>query len=322
MRRLRVHLIAAGAPIAARLSRLRYGDARWLWRRIARVFGERYRVSTDLRCLEASEDDRHGGRTDDARRAGDLMRALADDGVAAVIALAGGAWFSRILRRIDFDVLRRRRTPITVFGFSEMTSLVNIVSAYPMAQGIHDVAPVFVLDRARPRRTAMRQFDTFMADLRAMVDGGASARPMSGRLISGKLPRRSVIRVVGGNLTLVAAMLGTPFERTFATRGKWLALEDVNEKPERIDRMLAQLRLAGLFDRVEGLLLGDFRRDRKDLHGAVVELLRFHLPSHKIPVVGHCNFGHVWPAAPLPLNRPLCLVRQGDRLVFERCASA
>jgi len=111
--------------------------------------------------------------------------------------------------------------------------------------------------------------------------------------------------------------MGGPFVRAFRTRGRWLALEDVREKPERIDRMLAQLRLAGLFDGLAGVLLGDFRRGRDDLHDAVVALLRVHLPDRRAPIVGRCNFGHIWPAAPLPLHRRLQVLRRGREVQID-----
>jgi len=287
-------------------------DVKGLCDRFEEALGGRYRVTSDPQCLTAHEDDRHGGRSDDARRARDLQRALRDDRVHAVVAVAGGAWFTRILRRIDFGVLRRRRTRLWVLGMSEMTPLINIAACHRQAVGIYDAVVKLVLDRVRSPRAAKAQLEVLLEDMGRMIAGEETFRSLRGTWISGKRPDRSPVRIVGGNLTLIAAMMGGPYARAFDTRAGWLAVEDVNEKPERIDRMLAQLRLAGLFDRIEGVLLGDFHRDRDDLHDAVVELLRFHLPSRRIPVVGRCNFGHVWPVAPLPIRRPLRLWRQGD----------
>ena len=90
-----------------------------------------------------------------------------------------------------------------------------------------------------------------------------------------------------------------------------MALEDVNEKPERIDRMFAQLRLSGMMDGLEGVLLGDFHRGDRCLREAVAACLRYHLPARRTPVVGRCDFGHVWPASPLPLNQSLLVRRVG-----------
>ncbi|MBN1341479.1 MAG: LD-carboxypeptidase [Phycisphaerae bacterium] len=318
MKSNRVHLMAPGSPINPDdLRRLGLSGVDDLRGYIARLLGEEYRVTADARCLLAIEDDNAGGRTDDARRARDLQRALADDRVTALVALRGGAWLLRVLKRIDFDVLRRRRARLTVIGSSEVTPLVNVVAATRRGLGIHDVMPMFVLNAVRSKREAIRGFEDYWSDVGRMISGQASRRLLVGRLLSGRLPRRSEARVVGGNLTLVAAMMGGAHARAARPRGRWLALEDVREKPERIDRMLAQLGAAGMFDRVEGVLLGDFHRGHEDLQDAVLELLRFHLPSSRIPVVGRCNFGHLWPAAPLPLNRRLLLRCREDEVTIE-----
>jgi len=319
--RPRVHLIAVGSSIASRLAKHGLHDVDGLRARVAQALGGRFRVTANRACLLADEDDRRGGRTDDVRRARDLQRALGNGRVAAIVALAGGAWFARVLRRIDFSVLQRRTTPLHLFGSSEMTPLINIAGRYRQAIGVHDVMPMFLLDTVRPKRRAESAFDTYWADVDRMTSGSASLRDLTGTLLSGRLPGRTTIQVAGGNLTLVAAMMGGPFARAVSGRGRWLALEDVNEKPERIDRMLAQLRMAGALDRLEGVLLGDFHRGKEDLHDAVVALLRFHLPTRAIPVIGRCNFGHVWPAAPLPLHRPLQMTRRGREVRIEASAS-
>jgi len=310
MPRRRVHLIAAGSPAGADFPRFGFDGVRDLRDRIAESLGGQYLVTADARCLLADEDDQHGGRTDDVRRARDVQRALAEDRVAAIVALRGGAWFTRVLHRIDFDVLRRRDTPVCVIGSSEMTSLVNIVARYRRGVGIHDIMPLFVLN-AVPKRSALHAFDAYWQDVRRMIAGQPSSRVLTGTLLSGTMSRRATIRAVGGNLTLVSTLMGSPFARAVSTRRRWLAIEDVNEKPERIDRMLAQLRLSGMMDGLEGVLLGDFHRGDEDLRDAVAACLRYHLPDRRVPVVQRCDFGHVWPAAPLRLNQPLPVRRVG-----------
>jgi len=314
--RPRIHLIAAGSPVAQRLKGLGLGDAASFCRGLALQLGDRFEVTYDLKCLTTPEDDDHGGRTDDARRAADIEGAMRDDRTAAILSLAGGAWFVRVLRRIDFEALRRRRRRLCVFGISEMTPLVNIVARYRRCVGIHDTTPLFVLTKAGTKRSGQKQLGEFLEDVVRMIDGQPSARRLQGVLLSGRLPQRSTVRVVGGCLTLMASLMGTPFAGSVDTRGHWLALEDVNEKPERLDRMLAQLGLAGLLECAEGILLGDFHRDSNDHHDAVVELLRFHLPSRRVPIVGRCNFGHIWPAAPILLRQPLTATcRRGEVVI-------
>ncbi len=79
-----------------------------------------------------------------------------------------------------------------------------------------------------------------------------------------------------------------------------------------IKRPGAALKLAGWFDRVAGVLVGDFRMMHADTQPAVVELLRYHLPaSRRVPVVTTRSFGHVWPMTPVLLNRPVRLASRG-----------
>ncbi len=310
----RIHLVSPGAPAASRFHRVGIADANELLERIAESLEHRYRLTADKACLEAEEDDRGGGRDDDARRARDLERALADDRVAAVLALSGGAWFTRLLGRIDWRVLDRRKTRVKVFGFSEMTPLINLVGRSRRAIGIHEATPLFAMEQAGKGRRGRHELASYWADIGRMICGDEPGRFLTGTLVQGRLRREGRVRVIGGNLALMSALLGTPHARSLGMRGRWLALEDVNEKPERIDRMLAHVRAAGLFDHAEGLLLGDFQRSGEDLTDAVLALLRYHLPSKRLPVVARCAFGHTWPVAPLPLRVPLRMDRDGRRV--------
>ena len=98
--------------------------------------------------------------------------------------------------------------------------------------------------------------------------------------------------------------------------GKWLAIEDVNEAPYRIDRFLAAFKVAGWFDRLDGVLVGDFHTaEDRDQSRAVLEILRFHLPpERRLPVVVSRDIGHIWPMQPLLLNHPLRLMVRGRRV--------
>ena len=69
---------------------------------------------------------------------------MADDNVAALVTIRGGAWFARVLDAIDWDVLKRRRRTLFLFGFSEMTPLVAIAGRYPRAVGLYDLGPAFL----------------------------------------------------------------------------------------------------------------------------------------------------------------------------------
>ena len=318
-----IHLAAPAAPVAGFIQRLDLPDADAFFDYVQRTLGPDWRVRGDASLLAAPEDDRQGGRQDDAARAADLQAALADDDVAAVLTVRGGAWFARLGRRLDLRVLERRTQPVAVLGFSELTPLVNAVARYPLAHGIYDMGPAFLPyglrragvsgDGTEPTTEQLRAaLDDYLRDVARMLGGRPSARPVTAQLVQGALPERSVATFVGGNLTLLMTMLAGPAGHRLEPAGHWLLIEDLNEKPERIDRWLAALGLAGWWERCAGLLLGDFHRGDESLLDAVLQLLPYHLPaSRTLPVLATADVGHTYPMSPLVLNQPIELQRIG-----------
>jgi len=294
---------------------------------VQEVVGSNYEATGNADIIEAGEDELAGGRSDDRTRADDLQQALHDDKVAAIVQLRGGAWFSRVLPHIDFSALSQRTQRVAVFGFSELTTLVNIVGTYPQALGIYDMGPAFLtyglkryatqtiksVTDARGSEWARRQlrpeFDAFFRDLVSIIEGSGSQRPLTARLLRGQLPANTSASFVGGNLTVLSTLIGSPYDASVRPQGQWLMLEDFNDKLERIDRFLSHLTLAGYWDDCQGLLLGDFHRGYEDIQPAVLELLNHHMPrSPALPILASADVGHVWPMAPLPLHLPLDLV--------------
>jgi muramoyltetrapeptide carboxypeptidase len=111
-------------------------------------------------------------------------------------------------------------------------------------------------------------------------------------------------RLIGGNLSVLHALMGTPYE--IQTDGKILFLEDVGEAPYRVDRMLNTLRLAGKFDHVAGVILGAFSaRDDEapwDTDATVDDVLRDYFAKLGVPVLMHFPVGHVRFNATLPVG--------------------
>src|SRR5262249_27310032 len=105
-------------------------------------------------------------------------------------------------------------------------------------------------------------------------------------------------RVLGGNLTLTCATLGTPY--AIQPKGAILLVEDVNEAPYRVDRLLAQLRLAGVLDTVAGVVVGSFTtKDPADAK-PIERVLREYFGALKVPVVMRYPVGHTPWNATLP----------------------
>lgn len=338
-----LRLVAPAGSCREMLAALQCASASDLIDLVQQTVGDRYRVAATASQIEAAEDDERGGRDDDDARAKDLHRALGDDRVAGVIALRGGAWLTRILPRIDFDVLRRRSTRVAVFGFSELTTVINIAACYPRAVCWYDMGPAFIpaglarwanerrvpdADRPTPggeepvprspdvRDWARQHFPEhlagFVEDAVARIEGRPSSGAIRGRLVNGSLPRESPARIIGGTLSVLTSLIGTPYALSIFRPGRWLAIEDIREAPHRIDRMLAHLKLAGILDRCAGLLIGDFHMGRQDCTEQVMASLKRILPRRsRLPIVVTRDFGHVWPMVPLPIGRTVQLRRTG-----------
>jgi len=334
----RIHLTAVASYATQAMQLLGIRNAGELVALASSRLDGRYRVTANSGMIFAKQDEMHGGRFDDAARAREVETILADDNIAALVTLRGGSWFTRILERIDFDVLKRRRKTIHIFGFSEMTSLIVIAGRYPKAVGLHDLGPLFLFDGVRrfmtkraeahlqsaempvdpahcagfgagwAAATYREMVADFIAEVADILDGRGSPRVPSGRLLAGRLPASRTITVVGGNISVLMPLVGSRYAECIDTAGKWLALEEINESVGSVDRMIAGFKLAGLLDKAEGIILGNFRDGDTNLTHAVFETLKRHLSSsRKQPVVELTNFGHIYPIAPLPMHREVTL---------------
>jgi muramoyltetrapeptide carboxypeptidase len=320
----RVHLIAHAGPPQADIARFGFTDAGQYIAFIRRQLPAPLRLTCARRFFEVEEDEPHGGRADDDARVRDLQAALNDPRTLAIVAAKGGAYFARILPHLDFSALARRRTPLWALGFSEMTTLVNVVASYRGGRGLYWLCPNYLAWRIRPARQAREAFAQFWRVLPALLRGQVPPEaehlrlsPIRGELVLGKA-RSEAIQVIGGCLSVLAAALTGPPMRRVRPDGRWLLIEDINEMPYRIDRHLAALKIAGWFDRISGVLVGDFHMNRNvaadprvgrqpdNQVRSVVEILKLHLPrGRRLPVVTTRSVGHVWPMLPVPINAPL-----------------
>ncbi len=177
----------------------------------------------------------------DAQRLEDLNRALCDDSIDAVWCLRGGYGAMRLLDGLDFDALRRR--PKAVIGYSDITAFHAAIGARCGMASIHGPT-------ARGKLTPFTERSLRAAVTRSGEPCGDA--PGATTLVSG----RARGHLVGGNLALLSALHGTPYQPKYA--GAILVLEDTNEAPYRIERMLLQLRLSRALQSCAGLAFGSF----------------------------------------------------------------
>lgn len=226
---------------------------------------------------------------DDDTRLADLHAALADSEVAAIHCIRGGYGSLRILDRIDAGLVRRAAK--LLIGYSDITALHALWARQGLAS-LH--APMPASDLLLPGREA--DCDALFAVLRqGLVAGQVLAPRLDGTAAALCRPGIAEGPLVGGNLSLVAALLGTPW--AWDARGAILFLEDVNEEPYRVDRLLTQLRLAGVLDAAAGFLLGSFTEEASP-SGLLQELLG----GLGKPVLAGWPSGHGSPNRPLPMG--------------------
>jgi muramoyltetrapeptide carboxypeptidase len=181
----------------------------------------------------------------DPERAADFNAALRDDAVDAVWCLRGGYGVMRILDEIDWPALARRPRP--VIGFSDNTALHLAIRRHGVVS-FHGPHPATVeLTRFSADGLLRALTSAEPAGILPFPDGGGDrAETIAGGAAEGPL--------VGGNLSLVASTLGTPY--AIQAEGALLFLEEVGEAAYRIDRLLSQLRLAGVLGSVAGIVVG------------------------------------------------------------------
>ena len=261
---------------------------------------QRYTVRFDPRILE--RDGYLAG--DDARRLAELHAALRDDSVHAIVAARGGYGATRLLDRIDLTSIARH--PKLLVGFSDITAL-HALWARAELGSIHG-AMVAALGRADDAR---------LQAWIAAVEGAAPA-PLQGlqSFSVGHGDGQAHGILLGGNLAVLTALIGTPYFPPLD--GCVLFLEDVGERPYRVDRMLTTWLSAGLLHKPAAIALGSFRDCTPNEDGVTVEyVLRERLGTLGIPVLAGIPAGHGDTNVELPLGASVHVDAARAVLTFE-----
>ena len=237
----------------------------------------------------------------DEVRLADLNAALVDPSIDAVWCIRGGNGMNRIVAGVDFAGFAR--SPKVVIGYSDITVLLLALWTRTGVIGFH--GPIAKTPMPNFQRW---HFDRVLTDVSPAGKLGRPAPaptvlvPTSGRIfpITGGKARG---RLLGGNLTLVQALIGTPFMPDL--KGSILFLEDVGEGVHRIDRMLAHLRMAGHLDGLAGVAIGRFTDRGGGGDGGSLgfdDVLHTYLSPLGIPVAVGFPFGHIDDQWTLPVG--------------------
>ena len=216
----------------------------------------------------------------DMERAADLQTMLNDDSVKAVLCGRGGYGLSRIIDTIDFAAFSKQ--PKWVIGFSDIT----VLHAALQKQGIQSIhGPMAAaFNKGVAGNPYTQALQSILEGVKTQYEAGPHVLNRGGQ---------TQAPMVGGNLCMIAHLIGS--ELSMDTRGKILFLEDVGEYHYNLDRMMIQLKKAGLIDHLAGLVLGGFT-DMKDLatdFGAnAIEIIHQHVKEFNYPVAFDFPISH------------------------------
>jgi muramoyltetrapeptide carboxypeptidase len=253
----------------------------------------------------------------DKDRADDINRMFADATVNGVVCYTGGWGSPRVLPYLDYELIKRK--PKVLIGYSDITALLNAVHKKSGLITFH--GPV-----------GGSTFDPFtLENFRRVV---MTAEPAGLLPTPQKKPNELIDRtnrilkltsgkatgpLIGGNLTMIATLMGTPYQPD--TTNAIVFLEDVHEEPYRIDRMLTTLALGGLFDQAAGIIFG--RCSDCGVKGpslSLEEILRDRFGSLPIPAISGLSFGHIEQKLVLPIGARATLDADAGTLRVEEGA--
>ncbi|MBO3748699.1 LD-carboxypeptidase [Streptosporangiaceae bacterium NEAU-GS5] len=213
----------------------------------------------------------------DFARAADLQEAWCDPAVQAIVCVRGGYGATRLLDLLDWDAMAAAE-PKPLVGSSDVTALHQALS---IRLGVPSMFGPMAACQALGGPDGPEPH-TF-AHFRGSLFEGAAARPIPGTAVL--VPGQASGPVIGGNLSLLAALCGTPY--ALRAEGRIVLLEDVTEAPYRIDRMVTQLLQAGCLQGAAGIALGSWV-DCGDPLPILAELLT----PLEIPVIAGLPLGH------------------------------
>lgn len=244
--------------------------------------------------------DRHGYFAGtDRDRASDINRMFEDDRIHGVICYTGGWGSPRVLPYLDYDLIARK--PKVLAGFSDITALLNAIHQRTGLVTFHSPTgsstwETYSVENFRrvvmtPEPAGLLAAPEKRSDV--LVDRTNRIVQLHGGKASGRL--------IGGNLTLLAALMGTPYE--VETAKAILFTEDVEEAPYRIDRMLTQLALGGKFDDIAGFVFGRCTRcEETPSSFSVEDVLRDRFGNGPKPAISGLSFGHIEQKLTLPVG--------------------
>lgn len=260
--------------------------------------GVRYVESLGYRVVMGKHVERTTGYLagSDAERAEDLHGMFRNRNVRAIFCLRGGYGTPRLLPLLDYKLIARN--PKILVGYSDITALQLALWRKCRLVSFH--GPMFAVEMAGGIHPSTGE--TFWRLVTSPQKAGIL--PTNQEAPSSLYPGIATGRLLGGNLSMVVTVLGTPYEPDF--KGSVLFLEEIGEEPYRVDRMLMQLRNASVLSNTRAILAGQFTdcvpADTTKPSFSVAEILHDTAASSKRPFLPDLPFGHTDFKLTLPIG--------------------
>ncbi len=245
----------------------------------------------------------------DEERLSDFHDMFLDPAVKAVICACGGYGTARIAGNIDYQILKNN--PKIFWGYSDITFLHTAIRQQTGLVTFH--GPMLSSDIGRDdvdplTKHSFRQL--FQKSTLTLTDDTSPLKTVVKGKVKGEL--------AGGNLALLTTTLGTPFE--IDVKGKLLFIEDVDEEPYRIDRMLNHLQMAGKLSDAAGMLICDFHNctpKKREQSLTLKELIEDYIVPEGKPALSGFKIGHSSPNIAVPIGAEAVLDADRKQLTIE-----
>ena len=234
----------------------------------------------------------HGYLSDtDENRAKEIMEMFTNPNIKGILAMRGGSGCARVLPFLDYDVIKQNCKPF--IGMSDISALLTAFYTKAEITSFHGPVGYSTWTDFTKKYFTETLFNKKETEMLAPAD--SDFYTISKGVAQGEL--------IGGNLTVFSQLIGTPYLPDM--HGKLLFIEDINEEPYRIDRMLMQLKLSGILSQVNGMIIGEFRKcipEEPEKSLTLKQVLQGHLSDLNIPVFYGGKFGHIKDKWTLPIG--------------------
>lgn len=245
---------------------------------------------------------------DDEARLSDLNEMFLDDEIKAIICAGGGYGTARIASALDYDAIKNN--PKIFWGYSDITFLHTAIRQQTGLITFHGPMLASDIGKEGSNQVSRDTFRQLFAPAELNYDSSISQ-------IEELVPGTAEGPLVGGNLSLLSSSMGTPFE--IDTEGKILLIEDINEEPRAVDRMLNQLYMSGKLQESAGIIIGDFNNcvPERELSLSLDEVIDHYIQLAGRPALKGFKMGHCSPHIGVPLGAAASMNTKEKTLYVE-----